>query len=237
MFTCVVVDDEKLSRERITSFVEQQPGWQVIAEAAEFTEAQRVICRNRPDLCFLDINIIGGSGVELAAGLSETVSSAVVFTTAYQEYALRAFEINATDYLLKPFEDKRLHAVLQKVEKAHKTPAFTTYKTLAVKSIGEVHFINIDDIIWIKGASNYVELHCKDRMLLHRETLNHLEQQLDPNKFVRAHRSALVNVAEVNALTSELGRYTLLQMSNGEEVKIGPAHKQGLFGHLGVGQV
>ena len=182
----------------------------------------------------MDINIIGGSGVELVNSLRHIVPCQWVFTTAHSEFALQAFNIGALDYLLKPFENSRLETTLQKVERFKQAPQKRSKKLLAVKSVGAVEFVNVDDIIWIKGSANYVELHCKERMLLHRETLGNLEQQLSPEKFVRVHRSAMVNIENVNSLSSELGRFSLLHLSNGDEVKIGQGHRASLFEYLGI---
>jgi two-component system LytT family response regulator len=234
MYRCIVIDDERLARERVTSFVEKQAGWQVVAQSGEYQEAQRLILKHQPDVCFMDINIIGGSGMELANALSKDVPCNWVFTTAYSEYVLQAFEMEATDYLLKPFENSRLASVLLKIEKKQAIKPKRNKHILAVKSIGAVEFVNVKDIIWIKGSGNYVELHCKDRMLLHRETLANLEKQLDPSKFVRVHRSAMVNLEKVSSLSSELGRFSLLHLSNGDEVKIGQGHKSTLFENLGI---
>ncbi|MGJ8682332.1 LytR/AlgR family response regulator transcription factor, partial [Paraglaciecola sp.] len=92
----------------------------------------------------------------------------------------------------------------------------------------------VEDIVWIKGSSNYVELHCESKMCLHRETLSNLEDQLDPAKFIRVHRSAMVNVSKISSLSSELGRFSLLHLTNGDEVKIGQGHKSQLFEFLGL---
>lgn len=234
MFNCIVIDDEKLARERICSFLEFQPGWQVVGEAAEYKQAKAMIEDIQPHVCFMDISIIGGSGVNLVRELSTKVKTQWVFTTAYSEFALQAFELDAVDYLLKPFEDKRLFEVLAKIEKRLINKPKRNKNILAVKSIGAVQFVNVEDIVWIKGSANYVELHCKDKMMLHRETLNKLEEQLDSGKFVRVHRSAMVNLSKISSLTSELGRYSLLQLINGDEVKISQAHKSALFQQLGL---
>jgi DNA-binding LytR/AlgR family response regulator len=234
MYNCIVIDDERLARERIVSFVNERANWQVVAQSAEYEEAQELITRLQPDVCFMDINIIGGSGVELVNSLRHIVPCQWVFTTAHSEFALQAFNIGALDYLLKPFENSRLETTLQKVERFKQAPQKKSKKLLAVKSVGAVEFVNVDDIIWIKGSANYVELHCKERMLLHRETLGNLEQQLSPEKFVRVHRSAMVNIGNVNSLSSELGRFSLLHLSNGDEVKIGQGHRASLFEYLGI---
>jgi two-component system LytT family response regulator len=234
MHSCIVIDDECLARERISSFVEEQDNWQVDAQAGEYLEAERLLLKHRPDVCFMDINIIGGSGIDLASKLARYLDCHWVFTTASSDYALQAFDLEATDYLLKPFDNSRLAHALQKVEKL-KTQAIKQCKNvLAVKSVGAVEFVNVEDIIWIKGSANYVELHCANRMLLHRETLSNLEAQLNPESFIRVHRSAMVNVNKIDSLSSELGRFSLLHLKNGDEVKIGQGHKASLFEFLGL---
>jgi two-component system LytT family response regulator len=234
MHYCIVIDDEHLARERISSFVEKQDNWQVNGQSGEYKEAESLLLKHRPDVCFMDINIIGGSGIELAGQLAKRIDCHWVFTTASSDYALQAFDIEATDYLLKPFENSRLANVLQKVEKLKKQAVKQCKKVLAVKSVGAIEFVNVQDIIWIKGSANYVELHCSNRMLLHREPLCKLEMQLNPKKFIRVHRSAMVNVEKINSLSSELGRFSLLHLNNGDEVKIGQGHKASLFESLGL---
>jgi two-component system LytT family response regulator len=234
MHHCIVIDDENLARERISSFVEEQTDWQVDGQTGEYKEAERLLLKYRPDVCFMDINIIGGSGIELASKLAKSINCHWVFTTASSEYALQAFDLEATDYLLKPFENSRLANVLQKVSRLKTQTIKQCKNVLAVKSVGAVEFVNVQDIIWIKGSANYVELHCANRMLLHRETLSKLETQLNPEKFIRVHRSAMVNVDKINSLSSELGRFSLLHLNNGDEVKIGQGHKATLFEFLGL---
>lgn len=234
MHHCVVIDDENLARERISDFVKKQENWQVDAQSGEYKEAEALLLKYRPGVCFMDINIIGGSGIELAGYLAKKIACHWVFTTASSEYALKAFDLEATDYLLKPFENSRLAHVLQKIEKLKRQTTKQCKNVLAVKSVGVVEFINVKDIIWIKGSANYVELHCANRMLLHRETLSKLEMQLNPEKFIRVHRSAMVNVENINSLSSELGRFSLLHLNNGDEVKIGQGHKDSLFEFLGL---
>jgi two-component system LytT family response regulator len=234
MHHCIVIDDESLARERISSFVNEQNNWHVSGQSGEYKEAENLLLKHRPDVCFMDINIIGGSGIELASKLATSLDCHWVFTTASSEYALQAFDLEATDYLLKPFENMRLANVLQKVARLKRQTIKPCKNVLAVKSVGAVEFVNVEDIIWIKGSANYVELHCANRMLLHRETLSKLEMQLNPEKFIRVHRSAMVNVGKINSLSSELGRFSLLHLDNGDEVKIGQGHKASLFEFLGL---
>ncbi|WP_416305594.1 LytR/AlgR family response regulator transcription factor [Neptunicella sp. SCSIO 80796] len=234
MYQCIVVDDEPLARQRIVSFIEQQAEWQVVAQASEYNEAKDLLIKHQPHACFMDISIIGGSGLELARKLVDQVSCGWIFSTAYSEFAINAFEMEAVDYLLKPFENKRVTDALNKIEKRLISRAVSRPDVLAIKSIGSVEFVNVEDILWVKGSSNYVELHCQDKVLLHRETLSKLELQLNPKKFVRVHRSSMVNLQRVKSLTSELGRYSLLHLTNGDEVKISAAYKNNLFGRLGL---
>ncbi|EKE82089.1 LytR/AlgR family response regulator transcription factor [Idiomarina xiamenensis] len=105
---------------------------------------------------------------------------------------------------------------------------------LPVKSVGKIRLVPTDDIMWIKGAANYVELHTKEAMLLHRDSMSSLEAQLNPQRFIRVHRSAIVNIKYVTEISSELGRYTLLELSDGTEIKIGNAYRKSLFSQLGL---
>ncbi|WP_438863945.1 LytR/AlgR family response regulator transcription factor [Neptunicella sp.] len=234
MYQCIVVDDEPLARQRVVGFIEQHPGWQVVAQASEYNEAKELLIKHQPHACFMDIDIIGGSGLELAHELADKLSCQWIFSTAYSDFAIKAFEMEAVDYLLKPFESHRVTSALSKVEKKLHNRAMNRPDVLAIKSIGSVEFVNVEEIFWVKGSSNYVELHCQDKVLLHRETLSKLELQLNPKKFVRVHRSSMVNLQRVKSLSSELGRYSLLHLSNGDEVKISSAYKNNLFGRLGL---
>ncbi|BDX08502.1 LytR/AlgR family response regulator transcription factor [Planctobacterium marinum] len=235
MFSCIIVDDEPMARERIRMFIETQPNWQVIAESDHYDESLKLIKQLRPTVCFLDINIIGGNGFHLAEELDKNMVCNWVFTTAYSEFAVAAFDLNATDYLLKPFDNQRLRDVLDKVERKQVLGYRNAQdKLIAVKSIGSVRFVKAKDVIWIKGAANYVELHCPDHVWLHRESLSSLEKQLASGQFIRVHRSIVVNKSHIDSINSELGRYSLLQLSNGDEVKIGQSYKAELFKELGL---
>ena len=138
MYNCIVIDDERLARERIVTFVNDRAHWHVIAQSGEYVEAQELITRLRPDVCFIDIKIIGGSGLELVNTLSHIVPCQWVFTTAHSEFALQAFNLGVLDYLLKPFENHRLETTLQKIERFRQTSQKKTKKLLAVRSVGAV---------------------------------------------------------------------------------------------------
>ncbi|GAA0339588.1 LytTR family DNA-binding domain-containing protein [Bowmanella denitrificans] len=231
MFDCVIVDDEVLARERVAHLLKQRPGWHVAAEAREYNEARALLLQLKPAVCFMDIDIIGGSGFQLADELRSYLDTRWVFTTAYAQYAVRAFELNAFDYLLKPFEPERFEAVLEKLEGQCKGRPLDT---LAIRSLGNVQFIRTSDILWVKGAGNYMELHCKDKTYLYRESMAGMEACLDPSQFVRVHRSAMVNLKFLRAINSVTGRYNSLEMSNGDELRIGQGYRKSLFQQLGL---
>ncbi|MBN7819376.1 LytR/AlgR family response regulator transcription factor [Bowmanella yangjiangensis] len=233
MLDCMIVDDEPLARQRIQFLLEQRPGWQVVAEAREYQEAKAALLRYRPTLCFMDIDIIGGSGVQLAHELSEVIDTRWVFTTAYGQYAVKAFELNAFDYLLKPFESERVERVLGKLEKQH-VVQHKPLEVLAIRSLGNVQFVRADDILWIRGAGNYMELHCQDKTYLYRESMAGMEAGLDASQFIRVHRSAMINRRFLRAINSSMGRYNSLEMANGDEVRIGQGYRKALFELLGL---
>ncbi|GAA0339641.1 LytTR family transcriptional regulator DNA-binding domain-containing protein [Bowmanella denitrificans] len=233
MFTCMVVDDEELARERLTRLIDQRTEWKLVAEADSYADAKQLLQDLRPQVCFMDVEIIGGSGIKLATELSPVLNTRWVFTTAYAQHAHKAFEIEADDYLLKPFDDERFNAILEKLRK-RLVLSGPHRDILAVRSSGNVQFIKTSDIVWIKGAGNYLELHCQNRTYLHRESLTSIEQYLNPASFVRIHRSAIINIHYLSAINSELGRYSTLEMANKDEVRIGHTYRKPLFQMLGL---
>ncbi|MBT1064632.1 LytTR family DNA-binding domain-containing protein [Bowmanella sp. Y26] len=233
MYDCVIVDDEVLARERVAHLLNERPGWHVVAEAREFTEAREVLLQTKPSVCFMDIEIIGGSGFQLANELCSYLDTRWVFTTAYGKYAVKAFEINAFDYLLKPFSAERVDKVLDKLE-AQLDNRAKPLEVLSIRSLGNVQFVRTTDILWIRGAGNYMELHCHDKTYLYRESMTGMEACLDPCQFIRVHRSAMINRHFLKAITSSMGRYNSLEMVNGDEVRIGQGYRHVLFQRLGL---
>lgn len=237
MITCMIVDDEEMAIERLQREIEQRPGWEIVAIAQEYSDAQSKLLQHRPDVCFMDINIIAGSGMALATQLHNQIATQWIFSTAYDEYAIDAFEIDAVGYLLKPFENHKLFKLMHKVEQQANNDAETSavpVTKIAVKSIGEVCLVDFKDVIWIKGASNYVELHCQQKVHLHRATIRSIEDSLPKDKFFRVHRSAIINLDYVKKIGSEMGRYSVVIMNNDDEVKISNAYKSSLFNLLGI---
>jgi two-component system LytT family response regulator len=213
---CVLVaDDEAPARQRLIDLLRQDADVVTILEAANGQAAVEAIQGQQPDLVFLDIQMpeLDGLGVIDAVGVDHMPLT--VFVTAYDQHAIRAFEANALDYLQKPFSDERLEATMARVKSrldersvrkfgqrmlrmvSAAPPANRRLDRLVVKSGGTTRFIRVVDIDWIEAAGVYVNLHVAGKELLYRATLNELAEKLDPIRFIRVHRSAIVNIESI----------------------------------------
>jgi two-component system LytT family response regulator len=208
----LVVDDEPPARQRIRDLLERDVDVAAIFEAANGLAAVDLLERESVDLVFLDVQMpeLDGLGVVDAVGAERMPLT--IFVTAYDQHAIRAFEANALDYLLKPFSDERLEAALARAKTRHgemelkklglgmlrmasaMTQAERYLDRLVVKSGGATRFLRVAEIDWIEGAGVYANLHVAGRELLYRTSLNELAERLDPMRFVRVHRSAIVNI-------------------------------------------
>jgi two-component system, LytTR family, response regulator len=214
----LIVDDEDLARERIQALLEEQPDIEIVGLCADGTSAIETIDRERPDLVFLDVQMPGMDGFEVVENIDTEHVPAIVFVTAYDGHALRAFEINALDFLLKPFDqarfekalerarsqlnrdrtsliDARLVSLLEGLHEERKYP-----ERLIVKSGGRVFFVRTEDIDWVEASGNYVKIHAKGEAHLIRESMKNMETKLDSKIFVRIHRSAIVNIDRIKEL-------------------------------------
>jgi two-component system, LytTR family, response regulator len=220
----LVVDDERLARERVTSLVRETADLSLIGEAEDGRTALDFIAEHRPDLVFLDIQMPELDGFQLIAALDDDAIPAVVFVTAYDSYALRAFEVAAMDYLLKPVTAERFAAAVSRVlARSAQRPPAESLQTFAERASaaraerptrfvarrGTKHyFVRVADVDWIEAEGNYVRLHTKDASHLIRGTMHGVESKLDPKEFVRIHRSAVVAIDRVQAIESrEAGEY------------------------------
>ena len=218
----LIVDDEPLAREGILMRLKQAADVEVIGECGNGREAVTVIRRDVPDLVFLDIQMprLDGFGVVEAVGVKQMPH--VIFVTAYDEHALRAFEVSALDYLLKPIDGKRFFEALERARdrirgknleaiSAQLNKMMAALQTerkylerLSIKSTsksgGRITFLGVDEIDWIGAADNYVQVHAGRELHLLHATMNSLENRLDPNKFLRIHRSTIVNVERIKEL-------------------------------------
>ena len=214
----LVVDDEALARARLRRLLAGEEGVEVVGEAASADEARRLIAEERPDLVFLDVQMPGEDGFELLESLPAGAAPEVVFVTAYDQHALRAFEVNALDYLLKPFDRERLRLALERAREAlaRRSPAALDEQLrlmlqelrgeqphlsrFVIRSVGRIVFVNAADVDWIEASGNYVRLHIGKESHLLRETMSSLETRLDPRVFARIHRSAIVNIERIREL-------------------------------------
>ena len=242
----LIVDDEPLAREGVRMMVNLDPELEVVGELGRGRDAVDAIQRLRPDLVFLDVQMPEMSGFEVLAALDETQLPAVIFVTAYDQYALRAFEVHALDYLLKPFDEERFHAALARAKLhlhnsrlSEKLQALLAavqapgegreyLQRLSIKDSGRVVFLDVAEVDWIEAADYYVQLHAGGKSYLHRESMQRLEERLDPACFLRIHRSAIVNRARVKELRHRNGRELVCILANGVTLKVARSQRSKL---------
>jgi two-component system LytT family response regulator len=227
----LVVDDEPHARESVRALLDAEPGWRVIGECDSALALRKAVASVVPDVVFLDVRLPGDDGIALARVLGElSPRPLVVFTTAFESYAVSAFEVQAIDYLLKPFEDSRFHTALRRVEHALRAgPAPQRYlQRLVIRSIGRVQFVDVAQIDWLEASGNYVEVHAGRDSFLHRERLRVLEEQLDPAMFVRIHRSIIVNRGAVKELRPLAGGDYSVLLRGGEPLRLSRTYRAAL---------
>ena len=204
----LVVDDEELARRNVTVLLRGDPDIGSVAECGSGLEAIEAIRRSQPDLLFLDVQMPECGGFDVLEMLGADISPAVIFVTAHDKYALRAFEAGAFDYLLKPFDDARFGRALGRAKErlAHSAPRHPQpLQRLVVKSKGQVIFVDVADIDWIDAAGYYACLHVGKETHIVRRTMGDLERDLGDDKFVRIHRSVVVNLERVRGLELQEG--------------------------------
>lgn len=214
----LIVDDEPLARKGVRLLVERDPELTVAGECSG-VDAVEAIAREKPDILFLDIQMpeVGGFDVLERAGANSV--PAIVFVTAYDQYALRAFEVQALDYLLKPFDDARFYAALLRAKERARAKSGYVRRFL-VRTRGKVLLVNVEEIDWIEAADYYVSLHARGRSHLLRETMQELESKLDPVRFVRVHRSAIVNIDRVKELHPLFRGDSVLLLQDGTQLRL-----------------
>lgn len=259
--SCLLVDDEQLAIRGLRLRLERFGDIQVIAEAKNGREAVKLIRSESPDLVFLDIQMPGLNGFDVIESVADTSQTLFVFVTAYDEFAVKAFEAHALDYLLKPVDQDRLEDTLRVVRKRIRqdrafsrtqhleqalsamgklTPGRTkagavgapsnvperdyTHR-LNIKDRGRISVIDVNDIEWIDAAGDYMCVHVNDETHVMRETMKSLTKQLDPHIFKRVHRSAIVNLQKVTALTPHNNGECFLVLESGAEVKVSRSYR------------
>lgn len=241
MIRALIVDDEEPGRLNLRYALAAHPRWRVAAECASAAAARQVLAGGGIDVVFLDIQMPRESGLELARALSQAPAPPlVIFVTAYNEHAVAAFDVHALDYLLKPLDDARLAQALARAcamlapaqrdaygtaLRGYLAPDAGPYpRHLGVRSVGRIDRVDIDDVLWLEAAGNYVQLHLAGRALLHRVALSRLEQHLDPRHFVRVHRGAIVRRAQMSSLAVAGDASYLLALRCGASVPVSERH-------------
>jgi two-component system LytT family response regulator len=247
----LVADDEPLARKLIRRFLKQEPDVELLAECSDGKEAVAMIRNTKPDLLFLDVQMPELDGFAVLDTLGPAEMPQVIFTTAYESYAIRAFELHALDYLLKPFDQVRFKAALQHARERFRNrrlddegvqigSLLETIKAqqqhldrLIIKADGRITFLNTHDIEWIEADDKYVYLHTAKGKKMVRQTLSSMEAQLDPNRFRRIHRSAVVNIERIKEMQPLFNGEHSVLMDDGTKLTLSRTYKDKLFELLG----
>ena len=242
MITAFIVDDEKLAREGIRLMLKKEADVDVVGEAADGPSAMKSISKTTPDLLFLDVQVPGLDGFEILARCQRGPTPLVIFTTAYEKYAVKAFEAHAVDYLLKPIRAQRLREAVQRarVELAKEPvsgleptqPAVSkspTLRRLVVRDRDRYLLLKATEVDWIQSAANYVQLHAHGRCYLVRMTMNEIETQLEGLSFARIHRSTIVNIDRLTEIRpSPHGDFQVV-LDNGTTLRLSRAYRDHLL--------
>ncbi len=242
-FKVLVVDDEPAARQKLIHFLKEHSDFEVVAEARNGVEALECIDKFTPSLIFLDIQMPKLDGIAVASNLEFNKEIAIVFVTGFNEYAIRAFELNAVDYLLKPYDKARLAKTLNRFrEFSGKTQDFDIPKlvqdyrtdqhypkTLLFKAEGTIEVAQADKVQWIESSGNYIKVCLERTAFIARQTLTGAQSQLNPAIFVRIHRSHVININEVIQVTPiSKGDHTL-QLRSGTELRLSRAYQENFF--------
>jgi two-component system LytT family response regulator len=230
----IIIDDEPLARQVIREFLQAFPQIEIIAECENGRQAAKAINQRQPELIFLDVQMPGLNGFQVLEHLEQI--PAIIFCTAYDEYAIRAFEVNAVDYLLKPFDRRRFAAAVQRaIERRagvgsemerllrllHQAqPAGSFSERLLVRSGGKIVPVRVTDIEWVEAADDYTLLHAGAAKPLCNLGLGEIEKRLNPQQFMRVHRSAIINISRIRHLEKDGEGGMIATMAGGEEVKV-----------------
>ena len=246
MINILIADDEYLARETIKHLLKAQSDIDEVFEAEDGNQALQLCQEHSFDLIFLDIQMPGQTGIQLAEKLP--AGTVVIFATAYDQYAIEAFDLNAIDYLLKPFDDERFYQALKRARQQIANKVTTDFKQLSlliqqmnqqkeekfktrliVKEPGKIKLIEVAQIEYITGAGNYADVYLFDgKHILHRETLTSLEKQLDPAIFIRIHRSSIIRKSRVNELrANDNGDYSVI-LKSGQQLTLSRRNKDKL---------
>ena len=232
----VVVDDEPLARSNVVVLLRLDPEIEIVGECGSGAQAVKQIRNTKPDLVFLDVQMPECDGFDVVEQLGRNLPPAVVFVTAYDHYALKAFEAGALDYLLKPFDNARfdlaLYRAKERIHNSKESPAKPD--RMVIKSAGQVTFVKISDIDWIEAADYYASIHVRSQTHLLRRRMSELEEELDPGDFCRIHRSSIVNLNRIGGLeVNKDGEYEVV-LDNGTKLRLSRRYRKELQSRLGI---
>jgi two-component system LytT family response regulator len=238
MIHTVLADDEVLARQKLRRLLREEPEIDVVGEGVTAAETIDLVRATKPQLLFLDIQMPGMDGFDIATELcsGKTAPPHIIFTTAHDQYALRAFEIHAVDYLLKPFTRERLSSAVERARKeilVANEPSNSSIgpnghrytNRIVFKSRGRIVFLPVSDIRWISAEENYVRISTQNETHLLRETMARLEEKLNPDMFLRVHRSSIVNLQHVKEVRTEADGDYAVVLVNGEKLTMSRGYR------------
>ncbi|HTR65842.1 MAG TPA: LytTR family DNA-binding domain-containing protein [Terriglobales bacterium] len=246
----VIADDERLAREKLRLLLDGESAIEIVAECRDGNETIAAIRNHKPDLLLLDIQMPDLDGFQVLAEVPPAEMPVVIFTSAYDQYAIRAFEAHALDYLLKPFDRERLHHALERAReelrksedrkvtnrildllsrvKSEVRPSPESDRRLVIKTKGRVVFLDLDEIDWVDASANYVRLNVGKESYLLRETISRTAERLDPARFIRIHRSTIVNARKIKELIPvNSGEYVVV-LRSGKELSCSRGYRAGV---------
>jgi two-component system, LytTR family, response regulator len=222
----LIVDDEPMARRGVSARLARVPDMEIVGECGDGASAVGHIVDLAPDLVFLDVQMPGMDGFEVVRALPRERRPGIVFLTAHEQHALRAFDVHAVDYVLKPIDDDRFAVAVERARRRHHAARLLSlldrsdavYATrFTVRTGSRIEVVMVDDVDWIARSGDYAELHTRARTHLVRETMGSLEQRLDPTQFLRIHRSRIVRAGCIRALKSIENREYLVKLTDGSE--------------------
>ena len=253
----LIVDDELLAREGIRVLAQRDPELEIIGECADGASALTAIREKSPDLVFLDIQMPEMDGFDVLEKVGADKIHAIIFVTAFDQYALKAFEVHALDYLLKPFDDVRFEKALQQAksqieqreinklskkllalledrvsDREHRAQEKTYLHRLMIKLANRVLLLKVADIDWIEADGNYAKLHVGNKAHMLREKMHDLESQLDPDTFVRVHRSIIVNLDRIKELHPHFNGDYVIVLADGTQLRLSRSRREQLEARL-----
>ncbi len=253
----LIADDEPLARQRLEDLLEREDDVEVVGTAEDGTQAVDLIQKEKPDLVFLDVQMPGHTGMEVVKRVGVDRMPPVIFVTAYDHYAVTAFDVAALDYLLKPFDDERFHQAFERARETiqlrgvsdlrERLAAFLSaelpekrtegkkyLERLAVEMRGQVRVVPVNKIDFITASGSYAELHVGSDTFVIRERMQTLEERLDPDAFFRIHRSTIVRLDQIDALLFSGGGDYAIRLKDGRHLKVSRGRKEALEERLGL---